>query len=185
MKKIKFFLIPLLALSACSTPGYVEKDNSFNPGNYKTYMWVDARTSQDNDSKRATAFADIPMHNAVSSELEKWGWHETTNNPDVYISYDILVERNTETQRDPVYTQPTVRYYYNPYRKSWSQIYYPSQFLGYQEYDTPVREGTITLTIMDAQSDKKLWQGWTTERMSTSGVNDIDIRRSVRNIFKA
>jgi len=171
-------------LGGCSTPAYVVKDDSFSPGSVHTYMWVDTRASENDDSRRATAFADISVHNAVNAQLQQWGWKEVTTDPDVMISYDVLVERTTETNRDPVYTQPMVRYYYNVYRKRWTPIYYPSQFVGYQEYETPVKEGTVTITIVDARSDKKLWQGWTTERLSGSGIDDADVRRSVRNIFK-
>ena len=65
----------------------------------------------------------------------------------------------------------------------WSSIYYPSQFLGYQQYQVPVREATVTITMMDADTDKRIWQGWTTERLS-GGLSDLDVKKSVRNIFK-
>lgn len=168
----------------CSTPAYVERDNHFSRSDYKTYMWVETRARENDDSKRATAFADISVHNAVAAELENWGWRETTSNPDVLISYDVLVERGTESRSDPVYSQPFTRSYYNPYTRRWSTIYYPSQFIGYQEYETPVKDATVTITMFDANSDRKVWQGWTTERLTSSGFNDLDVNKSVRNIFK-
>jgi hypothetical protein len=107
-----------------------------------------------------------------------------TDNPDVLISYDVFVERSVQNQSEAVYSQPYTRYYYNRYLRRWSTIYYPSQFMGYQEYQTPVREGTITITMMDAKTDKKVWQGWTTERLGSSGISDLNAQRSVRNIFR-
>jgi len=193
MKQIKWlsgifslFLIAviILLIAGCSTPAYVERDDTFSTSRYHTYAWVDTRASANDESKRATAFADISVHNAVNAELRKWGWVEVNDNPDVLISYDVLVERNVETQREPVYTQSMTRYYYNAYRRQWIPIYYPSQFVGYQEYETPVKEGTVTITMFDARTDKKLWQGWTTETLNTSGINDLDIRKSIRSIFK-
>ena len=169
---------------SCSTPAYVEKDNSVDLSSYKTYMWVNTRASENDESKRATEYADISIHNAVSAELAKWGWRESTDDPDVLISYDVLVERGTETQSESVYSQPFTRYYYNPYRRRWSTVYYPSRFIGYREYETPVRDATVTITMFDANTDKKVWQGWTTERLSSTGFNDLDIKQSVRNIFK-
>ena len=186
MKKISIagMLISAVALFySCSTPAYVEKDNSVNLSNYKTYMWIDLKASENDASSRATAFADISVHNSVNAELNKWGWQEVTDNPDVFVSYDVLVERNVETQSDPVYSQPYSRLYYNPYTRRWSSIYYPSQFLGYQQYQVPVKEATITINMMDAETDKKIWQGWTTERLN-GGLNDLDVKKSVRNIFK-
>jgi hypothetical protein len=186
MKTIKIMgaMLLLLGSFSCSTPAYVQKDEGVNLSNYKTYMWVNTRASENDESSRAIAYADVSIHNSVNAELSNWGWREVSANPDVLISYDVLVERNTETQRDAVYSQPFTRYYYNPYTRRYSTIYYPSQFQGYQVYDTPVREGTITLTMVDAQKDKNIWQGWTTERLSGSRITDAEIRRSVRNIFK-
>lgn len=189
MKKIISFtaitgIVFLVLMSACSSPAYVQKDESVNLGNYKTYSWIDTRSSENDESKRATAFADIGIRNAVNAELSNWGWREVSDNADVLIGYDVFVERSSETQRDPVYSQPFTRYYYNPYRRRWSTIYYPSQFQGYQVYETPVKEGTITITMFDAQTDKNVWQGWTTERLTSSQLSETEIRKSVRNIFK-
>lgn len=186
MKKISIagMLVTVAAVFyGCSTPAYVEKDSNVDLTNYKTYMWIDLKESENDASSRATAFADVSVHNSVNAELNKWGWQEVTDNPDVLVSYDVLVERNVETQNDPVYSQPYSRLYYNPYTRRWSSIYYPSQFLGYQQYQVPVKEATITINMMDAETDKKIWQGWTTERLS-GGLSDLDVKKSVRNIFK-
>ncbi len=169
---------------SCSTPAYVEKDTNTNLSEYKTYMWVDVRADENDASSRATSFADISVHNAVNEELQRWGWREVNESPDVLVSYDVLVERNVATQNDPVYSQPYSRIYYNPYTRRWSTIYYPSQFLGYQQYQVPVREATVSVTMIDADSDKKIWQGWTTERLGGAGINELNVKKSIRNIFK-
>lgn len=169
---------------SCSSPAYVEKAADANLSNYKTYMWVDTRESEDDASARATSMVDIPVRNAVNTELQGWGWTEVTDNADVLVSYDVLVERNVERQSDPVYSQPISRLYYNPYTRRWSRIYYPSQFLGYQEYSVPVREATVTISMMDADTDRKVWQGWTTERLGSAGIADLNVRKSIHNIFK-
>lgn len=187
MKNVKM-LVAILALVfisvSCSTPAYVQKDNTVNLSDYKTYMWVDTRANETDVSKRSMAYADISIHNAVNAELNSRGWKEVNDNPDILMSYDVLVERSVETKSDPVYSQPFTRSYYNPYTKRWSTIYYPSQFQGYQVYDTPVKEGTITITMVDAKTDKSIFQGWTTERLANSGITDTEIKRSVRSIFK-
>jgi Domain of unknown function (DUF4136) len=100
MKKINIagLLVSAAAIFySCSSPAYVEKDSSANLSNYKTYMWVDVKASETDASSRATAFADLSVHNSVNAELSKWGWQEATDNPDVLVSYDVLVERNVET----------------------------------------------------------------------------------------
>lgn len=183
----KAFCIILLVIfffnTNCSSPAYVQTDNSVSLTDYKTYTWADTRASEDDDSKRTTAYADISIHNAVNAELKKWGWTEVTENPDVFVTYDILVEGSTDIKREPVYSQPYTRYYYNYSRRTWIPVYYPSEFVGYQEYQTPVKDGTVTITIIDAKTDKNIWQGWTTENLSQSRITDGDIRKSVKNIF--
>jgi hypothetical protein len=186
MKKASIILFTAaftLMIAGCSSPAYVEKDTNADLSTYKTYMWVETRESENDNTQRATAFADISVHNSVGVELNKWGWREVSDNPDVLLSYDVLVERNVSTQSDPVYSQPFSRLYYNPYTRRWSTIYYPSQFLGYQQYRVPVREATITITMVDADTDKKIWQGWTTETLN-GGLSDLNVKKSVRNIFK-
>jgi|SRR5688572_1179514 len=186
MKRCKFLMIVAIVLAAvgCSSPVYVEKDDGINLENYKTYTWVDTRSSENDNTARAAAYADISVRNAVNAELRKRGWREVTENPDALASYDILVERSSELQSDPVYSQPTTRMYYNPRTGRWSRIYYPSQFLGYQNYEVPVKEGTITISIIDANNDKAIWQGWTTENMNYTRFTSDEIGRAVKNIFK-
>lgn len=186
MKRWKFFFFITLALfvfASCSSPVYVQKDDSVNLSNYRSYMWVDTRANENDNSARPTAYADLSVRNAVNKELRKQGWKEVSDNPDVLLSYDILVERTTAQQSDPVYSRPFTRMYYNPYTRRWSTIYYPSQFMGYQTYETPVKEGTVTITITDAKTDKVVWQGWTTERLNNSRITEDEISKSVRNIF--
>ena len=38
---------------SCSTPAYVEKDSSADLSNYRTYMWVDVKASENDASSRA------------------------------------------------------------------------------------------------------------------------------------
>lgn len=181
---ITVMLIPFFLFTACSNPVYVQKDETANLSNYKTYMWVMTRKNEDDNSKRRTAYADISIHNAVNAELRQSGWREVSDNPDILLSYDVLVERSVQQQSEPVYSQPFSRVYYNPYRRRWGTIYYPSQFLGYDTYQQPVKEGTVTITMIDARTDKTIWQGWTTETLNYSRMTDDELAKSVRNIFR-
>jgi hypothetical protein len=187
MKLIQFAVTTLISsflFLSCSSPVYVQKDDNVNLSDYHTYMWVTTAKSENDNSKRATEYADIGIRNTVNPELNKIGWRETDTDPDVLISYDILVERTTEQRSDPVYSQSFTRSYYNPYRRRWATIYYPSQFLGYDVYNAPVKEGTVTITMMDSKTDKNIWQGWTTEQLNNSRITDDEITQSVRNIFR-
>lgn len=177
-------LFLLVVAGSCKTPVYVEQDNDVNLGSYKKYMWVHTqKTESDDASQRATQYADISVRNYVNEELRSLGWEEVTESPDALVSYDILVERSVEQQSDPVYTRPFTRYYFNPYTRRWGTIYYPSQFIGYDNYEVPIKEGTVTINLIDAKSDKKIWQGWTSEQMNNSRFTNVEIGKMVRNIF--
>ena len=186
MKFIKSgIILGLLSLViGCSSPVYVQKDVSANLAKYRTYMWVETQRDENDKRANASAFAEAAIHNAANAELEKRGWREVTRDPDVLLSYDILVHRSTQTQSDPVYTQPFSRVYYNPWARRWGTIYYPSQFMGYDTYETPVREGTLTVTMMDANNDKPVWQAWTTQELNSRKMTDVEASKAVKKIFR-
>jgi hypothetical protein len=183
VKNICAALMVAFAIASCATPVHVEKDDSVNFSSYKTYMWVDTRYNQNDNTTRPTSYGDISVRNAANAELRNAGWTETSNDPDLLISYDVLVQNTTARKSDPVYTQSYSRAYYNPRQRRWSTIYYPSQFLGYNNYEVPVNEGTITITLTDANTDKAVWQGWTTEELNYTRITPEEISASVHNIF--
>lgn len=187
MKKIingALAFLTMAIFTQCSAPVHVEKDRNANLAKYKTYMWVATRYNQQDESTRPASYGDISVRNAADAELNKLGWREVANNPDVLISYDILVENTTARRSDPIYTESYTRTYFNPRTKRWNTIYFPSQFLGYSNYEVPLNEGTITITLTDALSDKVVWQGWTTESLNYSRLTQEEITASVRSIFK-
>ncbi|HEU4633088.1 MAG TPA: DUF4136 domain-containing protein [Flavisolibacter sp.] len=104
--------------------------------------------------------------------------------PDVLLTYDVLVERGVREQNNPVYSEPYTRYYYNPYTRRWMSVYYPSQFLGYDRNQQQVREGTITISLIDAKTDKTIWQGWTTDQVNSRNLTSKEIQNSVKSIFR-
>lgn len=186
MKKIGFYLAGMLAmagllLTGCAASVHVEKDANADFTKYKTFAWI----SESNGKKGKTNdLEDKNVHEAVSKEMQKSSWREVTTNPDVLISYDVLIERSTKRQNDPVYSQSASRLYFNPYTRRYGTIYYPSQFLGYNDYNIPVREGTLTITVTDAHSDKTIWQGWTTDEVNSRHLTRKELSGSVRSIFR-
>ena len=169
-------------LASCSSTAHIEKDKYTDLSKYRTFSWLD------NDHKgrgsKANDLVEQNVREAVNKELEEEGWREVRNNPDVFLSYDILVERTTKSQNSPVYSQPYSRVYYNPLSKRWGRIYYPSQFLGYDNESYAVKEGTVTISMIDSRTDKTIWQGWTTEEVNSNNMTKKEIRNSVKSIFK-
>jgi hypothetical protein len=56
--------------------------------------------------------------------------------------------------------------------------------MGYDNYSVPSRQGTVTITVTDARTDKAVWQGWTTDEISNRNMTSKEISNAVRSIFK-
>jgi hypothetical protein len=179
------YLGVVFLLASCASTAHVEKDDNADFSRYKTFAWIDKDGEGRSDRNKGNDFTEQKIQNAVTKELEKSaGWRESKSRPDVYLSYDVLVERATKETNDPVYSQPYSRVFYNPRTRRYSTIYFPSQFLGYDRDQRSVREGTVTVTMVDARTDKTVWQGWTTDEVNSRHLTNKEINNAVRAIFK-
>lgn len=173
------YLAFVFLLASCAPTAHIEKDDGTDFRNYKTFAWIDKEKSAKND------LTERKVREAVSKELEKTaGWRENKKNPDVLLSYDVLVERSVKQQSDAVYSRPFGRTFYNPYSRRFFRVYYPSRFMGYDNYDMPVKEGTVTITMTDAQTEKTVWQGWTTNEVNSRHMSSKEIQSGVKAIFR-
>jgi hypothetical protein len=130
------------------------------------------------------AIAAQNLKTTVNEELQKNGWKEVNSNPDLLVSYDLLVQKDAKQLSDPVYSRPFSRVYYNPYTRRYGNIFYPSQFLGYDDYTVPIKEGTVTLSMVDARTDKTIWQGWTTDELNGNRFTSKEVQKDVKSILK-
>ncbi len=172
-------------LTSCGTTAHIEKDDQADFTKYKTFAWIDKDGEGRNDRNRSNDLAEQKIREAVNKELEKTSrWRESKNKPDILLSYDVLVEKNVKEQNDPVYSRPFTRIFYNPYTRRYSTIYYPSQFLGYDREQRSIREGTVTITMIDTRTDKTVWQGWATDEVNSRNMTSREIQAVVRSIFR-
>ncbi|MFC0772341.1 DUF4136 domain-containing protein [Terrimonas alba] len=169
-------------LASCASTAHIEKDDNTDFTKYKTYAWVEkegVKKDQKND------LAEQKIRDAVNKELEKTaGWRESKKDPDVLLSYDVLVERAVRQESEPVYSNPFIRTFYNPYSRRFYRVYYPSRFVGYDNYDVNTREGTVTISMIDANTEKTVWQGWATDEVGSRHMTTKEIQNSVKAIFR-
>lgn len=171
-------------LASCASTAHIEKDDNADFSRYKSFTWVDKDGEGRNDNNKNNDLTEQRIKQAVNKELEKTGWKEVKNRPDVLLSYDVLVERGTKTNTNPVYSRPYSRVVYNPYTRRYTTIYYPSQFEGYERDERPVKEGTVTISMIDTKTDKTVWQGWTTDEVNSRNLTTKEIQNSVKSIFR-
>lgn len=180
-KKIKWwqYAIATLLLTGCASAVHIEKDDKADFSRYKTFAWAKE------DGDKPAELAEQKIKAAVNAELARSaGWKEVKNRPDILLSYDVLVERGVKTSSNPVYSRPYTRLLYNPSTGRYTTLYYPSQFMGYERDERPIKEGTITISMVDTKADKMVWQGWTTDEVDGRRLTSREIENSVRSIFK-
>lgn len=185
LKWLSGSVVLAFVLASCGSTAHIEKDDNADFSHYKTFAWIDKDGAGKQDRNRSNDITEQKVRQAVNRELEKSaGWREVKNHPDVLLNYDVLVERSVKEQNDAVYSQPFTRLVYNPYRRRYATIYYPSQFLGYDQGQRSVREGTITITMIDTRSDKTVWQGWATDELNNRNMTAKEIQNTVKAIFR-
>ncbi|MFT3979121.1 MAG: DUF4136 domain-containing protein [Ferruginibacter sp.] len=184
---LKTGFLPLLAsaffLMSCGSTAHIEKDETVNFSEYKTYAWETEAKGTKKD--HSNDFVESTIKQAVNQQLSKnTSWKQVDKNPDLILSYDLLVDKNVNQQSDPVYSQPYTRTFYNPYSRRFVNVYYPSRFLGYDRYDVPVNEGTVSISMIDTKTDKTVWQGWTSDQIDSRKFKSSEAESAVRSIFK-
>lgn len=184
-KRWSGYLAFVFLLASCAPAAHVEKDDTVDFSRYKTFAWVEKdKATKKNAKTDQSGLTENKIRDAVSKELEKSGWREAKKNPDILLSYDVLVERSIRQQNDPLYTRSFVRTFYNPYSRRFFNVYYPSRFVGFDSYNVPTKEGTITVTMTDAATEKTVWQGWSTSDVESGRMTSKEIQNSVKAIFR-
>src|SRR4030095_863225 len=161
--------------TGCASNAHVEKADDADFSRYKSFAWMD---KSGDEKTKVNDIIEQKIRVAVNKELAKSGWKEVKHRPDVILNYDVLVERNIKESSNPVYSRPYSRVVYNPYTRRYTTIYYPSQFMGYERDERPIKEGTVTITMIDARTDKAVWQGWTTEEVNGKNLTSKEIQNS-------
>jgi len=187
MKKIQWLAVTIMTaivLVSCGRTAYVQKDADIDFSSIKTYSWVTTQASKEqaSTSTRNDDLTNRKIHQAINKNLAEKGWKEVKKNPDVYLVYDVMIEDADKKVTTPVYSQSFTRWFFNPRNRRWVPVFYPSQFMGYDEDVQKTKEGTLTLTLMDANSDKTIWQGWTTSEISGRKLTDKQIDSKVKAI---
>ena len=173
-----------LFVTGCAGTAHIEKDKSADFTKYKTYAWVGKPETKETKKAMKNGLTETNIRNSVNEQLQKIGWKEVNANPDIMLNYELLVDKAEKEQKDAVYSPSYTRSYYNRYTGRVNTYYYPSQFSGYDTYTTTVKEGTVTITMIDNKTDKAVWQGWTTSELNSRKMTGKEIDQSVKTIFR-
>lgn len=186
MKKLWLPVLAAFVITGCGVQSYVEKDPSVDLNKYKTYAWIGDNNSKKKNDKPYKDFQESYLIDLVSQQLEKNGFVQAKpgEKPDVLVDYDIMIENQVRPQSDPVYSRSFVRYFYNPYTGRINSFWFPSRYMGQTTYDVPYKSGTVTINIVDNDSKKLVWQGWAETEVTRKHINNDDMNKIVKSIFK-
>src|SRR5258705_6128169 len=168
--------------SSCGVTTHVEAAAGVNFNNYKTFGWANGNGEKKEDADNG--IVDNNIKNAITSQLESKGWTEATQNPDVILDYNVMVEKKVNQVSEPVYSYPYTHYYYNGWRRRRGYMYYPNDLVGYHTYNVPFKEGTLTVNMVDTKTNKLIWQGSAQGDVSNKTVTTGEMQTDVTSIFK-
>jgi hypothetical protein len=182
IKPVLAVLIAGLAFTGCGITSHTEKAAGVDFSKYKTFAWA-STGSEAKPERSNNDIIDNNIKNSVSAELEKKGWVETNDRPDVLLDYTVAVKKGIKRETEPVYAAPYPRYVYGRHRSMYS-VWYPSMLMGYTAYNVPFREGELTINIFDAKTNKLIWQGWAMGDISSRNITSKEATEQVKSIFK-
>ncbi len=170
-----------VVFSSCNVTSHTEKAAGVSFSDYKTFAWASAGILK-KGSRADNDIIDNNIKNSISRELIKKGWVETDNSPDVLLGYTIAVRRGHTRENDPVYSYPFTQYIYR--RRDIYSIWYPSMLMGYRTYTVPFKEGELSVNMIDAKTNKLIWQGWAKGDINNHTITTKDVTAQVKSIFK-
>ncbi|HMH31772.1 MAG TPA: DUF4136 domain-containing protein [Puia sp.] len=176
-------LVSCLLFTSCSVTTHVEIAPGVNFNNYKTFGWANSNGGKKEDNAD-NSIVDNNIKNDISKQLEDKGWKETTQNPDVLLDYNVMVEKKASQVSEPVYGFPYMHYYYNRWRHRMGSIYYPNDLMGYHSYNVPFKQGTLTVNMVDAKTNKLIWQGSAQTDVNNKTVTSGEMQTDVTSLFK-
>jgi hypothetical protein len=171
------FLFPVLAgallLSACAPRIYVDQDPDAKLGGYHRFAWLSPPPAPVRDPILDSQILDGRVHKAVSADLKGRGYEEVA--PDA--SPDFLVTYHTSSKQTLQSTGPSFGFgFVDAFPRGFGAVGFGP--------DVQTRdEGTLMLDVLDAQSKRLVWRGWTTQLLNQDNYSDSSISGAVKDIF--
>ncbi|HEY3858785.1 MAG TPA: DUF4136 domain-containing protein [Gammaproteobacteria bacterium] len=173
------FLLPIISgallLSACSPRIYTDQDPDAKLGAYHRFAWLSPPPSPVRDPILDSQILDGRVHKAVSADLKNRGYEEVA--PDA--NPDFLVTYHTSSKQTLQSTGPSFSFgFVDAFPRGFGAVGFP---VGpdVQSRD----EATLMLDVLDGQSKRLVWRGWTTQLLNQDNYSDSSVTSAVKDIF--
>ncbi len=161
----RFMLMIALALcSAACTSGpqvRVDSDPSANLTSYKTFAFFEELAT---DKSSYSTMITSRLKDATRRELERRGYEEVTQNPDLRVNFNTNVENRTDVQSSPSASAGFYGYRAGMYG-AWGG--YPIDI-----HTTHYQQGTLVIDLVDAQKRQLVWQAIAQGRLSKKALEN-------------
>lgn len=163
----------LSLLAACSPYRIIrnQSDNTATWSAYRTYAFVD--TTRTGEFPRIAYRAALEqVKQAVGTELQRWGYQPTNDNPDLLVNIGAVVQEKTQTRQTNIREAPL---YIGQRRYRWQ-----SQEVPVGTYD----EGTVNLHVVDAQKNALVWDVAVSSVLTRRTLAPDQINKAVAQVFE-
>lgn len=172
------FILVLVTGRGLAQKTEVSYDDSADFSQYKTYDWVPYEKIPivlPGDAKQGDPkILDAQIRAAVEKWLQKRRYRKDTAKPDLLVAYLGVGRLKTEiTQFDSGPSVPNL-----PYGHWEPSVTHPMNDIHVR------REGTLTLDLVDAETNKLVWRSWATETFDKPLRKPKDARKKIEKVVK-
>ncbi|MDW7695253.1 DUF4136 domain-containing protein [Flammeovirgaceae bacterium SG7u.111] len=173
----------LLFLAGCSTGRVItDMDSEANFAQYKTYgLKVLPNPEADKYPTDINQLNKKRIENAIHEEMKKRGYI-FSENPDIWVTYRVDIgEKKSYSGTTNHMGGPYGGWYgYGGY--GWGGYGFNSSYTHMNEYT--YKEGTLMVSMIDADEDKLLWYAANTNTLKDNNKKiDRDIKSSIEKVF--
>jgi hypothetical protein len=175
-------LFVLLLVLSCAKKVIIQKTGTFDFDKINSYAWVAA--VKDSSKSAAQKLLKSNVRKSFERNLSLLGWKKVSRHPSVLLVYDIDFENASSSDNDPLFSQPTTRWYYSESSKGYVPIFYPARGMGFYNKGVTESSGTVILSILNVRTKKIIWQGRTATALDGRQLTDKEIETNVKAIVK-
>ena len=176
------WLFALLLVLGCAKKVFIKKSGTVDFDKINSYAWVAA--VKDSSKTAAKKLLNSKVRKSFERNLATLGWKKVNSQPGVLLVYDVDIQNTSSSDNDPLFSQPTTRWYYSESSKGYVPIFYPERGLGFYNKDLPGPAGTVILSILNVRTKKIIWQGRTATTLNGKQLTDQEIETTVKAIVK-
>ena len=171
----RILIIATLFLAACNSSKIIQ--NEVTPGidftKYKTFDFLNTQASGDTIPGRYESGLAL-VKQAVTNEMIKRGYHQSSSNPDLYINLGISVNDKTQTRETDWRTDGRMAYI-GQRNYSWK-----SQQVVVGTY----KEGILDVNIVDAAAKSMIWKATVKDVLPKKAKNlPATVNEAITNLF--